>query len=268
MNRQGFVGGSDCVKIMQGHWLELWQIKTGQRESEDLSDNIAVQLGVHTEDFNLTWFEKNHDLEVVNKQLELGATIRDVPVKGTIDGMVPKTHKSKTELSGPHIVEAKHTNSYNTMEGVIEYYMPQVQTYIHLANADGCYLSVIFGNNKWESAYVARNDEYFNSMWAVVSDFWGYVVRGEEPVGVDTPTLSIDRIEVDQMVKRDASQDNAFISSAHDYLANEQAAKAFESAKKNLKDMVGSNEREVYCDLLTIKRDKRGALRITTRDKQ
>jgi predicted phage-related endonuclease len=272
MNRQGFIGGSDCVKIMQGHWLELWQIKTGQRESEDLSDNIAVQLGVYTEDFNLTWFEKNYwgkyqRLKVINKQLELEAKIGGVPVKGTIDGMVPIYLKGN-QLSGPHIIEAKHTNSYNTMEGVIEYYMPQVQTYIQLADADGCYLSVIFGNSKWESAYVARNDEYFNSMWAVVSDFWGYVVRGEEPVGVDTPTLSIDRIEVDQMVKRDASQDNAFISSAHDYLANEQAAKAFESAKKDLKDMVGSNEREVYCDLLTIKRDKRGALRITTRDKQ
>jgi hypothetical protein len=240
-------------------------------DSESLKTSVTTllcSLGFIPKTSICTWFEKNHDLEVVNKQLELGATIRDVPVKGTIDGMVPKIHKSKTELSGPHIVEAKHTNSYNTMEGVIEYYMPQVQTYIQLANADGCYLSVIFGNNKWESAYVARNDEYFNSMWAVVSDFWGYVVRGEEPVGVDTPTLSIDRIEVDQMVKRDASQDNAFISSAHDYLANEQAAKAFESAKKDLKDMVGSNEREVYCDLLTIKRDKRGALRITTRDKQ
>jgi predicted phage-related endonuclease len=268
MNRQGFIGGSDCVKIMQGHWLELWQIKTGQRESEDLSDNIAVQLGIHTEGFNLDWFERHNNLEVINKQVELGSIIRGVPVKGTIDGMVPREHLSKTELSGPHIVEAKHTNAYNSMESVIEYYMPQVQTYIQLANADGCYLSVIFGNNKWESAYVARNDEYFDSMWAVVSDFWGYVVRGEEPVGIDAPTLSIDRIEVDQMVKRDASQDNAFISSAHDYLANEEAAKSFEAAKKNLKEMVGDNEREVYCDLLTIKRDKRGSLRITTRTQQ
>ena len=264
MNRQGFIGGSDCVRIMQGHWLELWQIKTGQREPEDLSDNIAVQLGIHTESFNLDWFERQNNVELIGKQLELGATIGSVPVKGTIDAMVPR----ETETSGLHIVEAKHTNSHNNMESVIEYYMPQVQTYIQLANADGCYLSVIFGNNKWESTYVARNDEYFNSMWAVVSDFWGYVVRGEEPVGVDAPTLSIDAIAVDQMVKRDASKDNAFIASAHDYLANEEAAKAFEAAKKDLKEMVADNEREVYCDLLTIKRDKRGSLRITTRTQQ
>ena len=265
MNRQGFIGGSDCVRIMQGHWLELWQIKTGQREPENLSDNIAVQLGIYTEDFNLNWFEKNYGgFKVINKQLKLEAKIGGVPVKGTIDGMVP-IYLNGHELSGPHIIEAKHTNSHNTMEGVIEYYMPQMQTYIHLADAEGCYLSVIFGNNKWEVAYIARNHKYFDSMWAVVSDFWGYVVRGEEPIGVDAPTLSIDAIAVDQMVKRDASKDNAFIASAHDYLANEEAAKAFEAAKKDLKEMVADNEREVYCDLLTIKRDKRGSLRITTR---
>jgi len=102
-------------------------------------------------------------------------------------------------------------------------------------------------------------------MWAVVSDFWGYVVRNEEPVGVDTPTLSIDSIAVDQMVKRDAQKDNHFISRAVDYIENEEAAKAFEAAKKDLKGMVGNDEREVYCDLLTVKRDKRGSLRITKR---
>ncbi len=27
MNRKGFIGGSDAVKIMRGEWLELWKIK-------------------------------------------------------------------------------------------------------------------------------------------------------------------------------------------------------------------------------------------------
>lgn len=258
MNRIGFIGGSDAVKIMQGDWLGLWQVKTGRAESDDLSDNIAVQLGVHTESFNLGWFEKQNKLSIEGKQATLGATIQDIPTKGTIDGLV---HTD----SGVAVVEAKHTNAQNNMEGVIEYYMPQIQLYAQLANADGVFLSVIFGNNKWESAYVSRNDEYFNSMWAVVSDFWGYVIRDEEPVGIDTPILSTDAISVDQMVKRNASKDNRFVSSAADYIANAQAAKAFEAAKKDLKAMVAANEREVYCDTLTIKRDKGGSLRFTVR---
>ena len=254
MKRTGFIGGSDCVRIMQGNWLELWQVKTGRSEGDDLSRNIAVQLGVCTEDFNLEWFEHEHEAVIHNHQYEYEKNISGVPVKGTVDGMWKRA-----------IIEAKHTNSMNNMDNVIEYYMPQIQTYAHLANADGIWLSVIFGNNKWESAYVRRNEEYFNSMWAVVSDFWGYVVRDEEPVGIEVPSIIIDKIEVDNMVKRDASRDNQFIDAAHTYLEHQDAAKTFEGAKKDLKAMVSSNEREVYCDTLTIKRDKRGALRITAR---
>jgi len=254
MKRTGFIGGSDCVQIMQGRWLELWQVKTGRAQSEDLSNVLAVQLGSWTESFNLNWFEKEYGCILRNHQLELENKIGSVPTKGTVDAMFDRD-----------IVEAKHTNSFNNMDKVIEYYMPQIQLYAHLAKADGIHMSVIFGNSKWESAYVKYNLDYFDSMWAVVSDFWGYVERDEEPVGINTPSLSIDSISVDDMVRRSAQQDNHFISAAHDYTQNEQAAKLFESSKKDLKAMVGDNEREVYCDLLTIKRDKRGALKITTR---
>jgi len=260
MERKGFIGGSDCVKIMQGNWLELWQIKTGKIEPEDLSRNIAVQMGIQTEEFNLLWFAEEYDCTLTGFQKSFEEMIESVPVKGTVDAMVegPLDYRS--------IVEAKHTNAYNTLDKVIEYYMPQLQLYIHLAKAKGANLSVIFGNNKWESAYVSESKEYFNSMWAVVSDFWGYVLRNEEPVGNDQPIqLSIDKVSVDNMVKRDASQDNQFNDAAYTYVTLEADAKAFESAKKQIKSMVGDNEREVYCDHLTAKRDKRGAIRITRR---
>jgi len=264
MERKGFIGGSDCVKIMQGNWLELWQVKTGRVEPEDLSRNIAVQMGVYTEDFNLEWFAHEYGFNLYNKQLTENDMIDGVPAKGTFDGMVYTDNETK--INDAHIVEAKHTNAYNTLDKVIEYYMPQVQLYIELAGAEGAYLSVIFGNNKWESAYVSRNKEYFNSMWAVVSDFWGYVLRDEEPIGNDQPIqLSIDKVSVDNMVKRNATSDNQFVDAAITYIENEAAAKTFESAKKQIKDMVGDNEREVYCDQLTAKRDKRGAIRITRR---
>ena len=46
--------------------------------------------------------------------------------------------------------------------------------------------------------------------------------------------------------------DNEFIS-RYDYI-EQQGAQLFESAKADLKAMVGDDEREVYCDLLTIAR--------------
>ena len=260
MNRVGFIGGSDCVRILQGDWLSLWQVKTGRAESEDLSDNLAVQMGIHTEDFNLRWFEKQNGCVLAHHQLSFEQMIGTVPAKGMIDAMW-----GNTDTQYKSIIEAKHTNDRNSMESITERYMPQIQLYCHLAEATGCYLSVIFGNSRWESAYVSRNKEYFDSMWAVVSDFWGYVLRDEEPVGVDVQEISIDKVAVDNMVRRDASTDNHFISYAHEYIDNQAAAKTFENAKTNLKQMVGNNEREVYCDLLTIKRSKSGSLLFTVR---
>lgn len=262
MNRMGFIGGSDAVRIMQGDWLELWKIKTGRSQGEDLSDNIAVQLGIYTEAFNIGWFEKNCKVTVQDQQRKIITDINDIPIHATVDGRI-LYDEGKFD-----IVEAKHTNSYNNMDSVLEYYMPQIQTYIRAWEAQGAYLTVLFGNNKWEASYVERNDKYFASMWAVVSDFWGYVLRDEEPIDCSIPSISIDQIAVDQMVRRDANKDNAFVDAAHTYIANEDQARAFEGAKKSLKKMISSNEREVYCDLLTVKRSKNGALRITTRNKE
>ena len=235
MNRKGFIGGSDCVKIMQGNWLELWQIKTGRVESDDLSRNIAVQLGSWTEDFNLKWFEQEHDCVLSGHQEELEDMIGTVPAKGMIDARW-----------GSSIVEAKHTNPYKNIDDIIEYYMPQIQLYCYLSDTDGAYFLVIFGNSKWESTYVSYNHKYFNSMWAVVSYFWGYVVRDEEPIGIQTPDISIDKVEVDNIVKRDASTYNQFIDAAITYINGYEHNRVFENAKKDLKNMVDSNEREVY----------------------
>ena len=238
------------------YWYDLWQVKTGRIESEDLSNTLAVQLGVTTEDFNLFWFEKQTGKVVTAHQKEYITTIGTVPVKGTIDGGIRGER---------NIIEAKHTNAFTNMDEQIGRYMPQIQLYMHIANATGAYLSIIFGNSKWEQVHVAYNEEYFNSMWAVVSDFWGYVLRDEEPIGLTPPNVEQYKVPVDSMVVRDATMDNHLTSLAVEYINCEEQARSFERVKKDIKGMVADNEREVFCDYITIKRDKRGSLRITRR---
>ena len=260
MQRQGFIGGSDATTIMQFKWYDLWLVKTGRAEAEDLSDNIAVQLGSHTENFNIKWFEKSTGCFVTKQQKQFKKTIGDVPLVGTVDGIV---------VESAAIIEAKHTNPFNDMNDMIERYMPQIQLYCHVSGAEGCHLSVIFGNSKWQSAFVHYDEEYFNKMMVFIKDFWWHVVNDKEPVGIDTPEdISINHIPVDNMVVRDASTDNAFVDASITYINGLEQNKVFENAKKDLKNMVGSNEREVFCDYLTIKRDKRGSLRISKRSKK
>lgn len=149
-------------------------------------------------------------------------------------------------------------------------YMPQIQFYMWVGQASGCYLSVIFGNRRWESVYVQKDWEYIEHMQVYLAEFWKCVANDEQPYGdlfsKASHPVSIDKIKVDGMVKRDASSDNEFISRCHDYIEQQQSAKLFESAKSDLKAMVADDEREVYCDLLSIKRDKRGSLRITVKE--
>lgn len=255
MERKGFIGGSDCVKILAGDWQELWEVKTGRKESDDLSNNIAVQLGSYTEQFNLDWFAKQHGTKIVETQMEIQFPINGVPAKGLIDGRCGSDNK---------IIEAKHTNSFSTMDDVVVRYMPQVQLYCYLAGTSGCYMSVIFGNSKWESVFVSTDQTYFDTMWSEVTTFWGFVTKDVRPPNRhDIPSIPTDSIPLDNMVKRDASTDNQFMDAAVSYCQGYESNRVFESAKKQLKDLVKENEREVYCDQLKIKRDKRGTLRIT-----
>ena len=264
MNRQGFIGGSDARRIMEGDWHNLWLEKTGRAKSADLSENIAVQLGVWTEAFNVMWFKRHHigfpdsRSDNMSEQKTFESTINEVPCKGTVDGWI---------FSNNQILECKHTYDRNTMESCIRQYMPQIQFYMRLADATHCYLSVIFGNRRWEAVAVARDDTYTDNMMVHIAEFWKCVTSDTEPaVGKQPTSLTTDHIRVDDMVRRDASGDNEFISRAHDFIEAEGMAKSFESAKADLKAMVANDEREVYCDLLTIKRDKRGSLRISVKE--
>ena len=62
--RCSFIGGSDARIIMgddEAALLRLWREKRGEVESQDLSDNLVVQLGKATEELNRHWFERNTD---------------------------------------------------------------------------------------------------------------------------------------------------------------------------------------------------------------
>ena len=149
MNRKGFIGGSDVVRL-QDHskWHEIWEIKTGRKRSVDLSDNLAVQMGVNTEDFNFRWFKKvlghNFGTIDVSTQKKFKEYYAGVPLKGTTDYTIIDS------MGDDFIVECKHTFEANSMYRVREQYMPQVQTYMYLSGVPKCYLSVFFGNNKYD----------------------------------------------------------------------------------------------------------------------
>ncbi|BAQ87774.1 putative phage-type endonuclease (TIGR03033) [uncultured Mediterranean phage uvMED] len=67
-DRKQGIGGSDATKLYNGEWHTLWLEKTGDAEPLDLSHVLPVQMGIHTEPFNIQWFEKQTKLKVSNRQ--------------------------------------------------------------------------------------------------------------------------------------------------------------------------------------------------------
>ena len=99
----------------------------------------------------------------------------------------------------------------------------------------------------------------------MIKDFWEYVTHDTQPQDyVSEIKQSIkDNIPIDGKVKRDASSSNSFSIAVMEYFHNQDAAKLFEQAKKDIKAEMKDNESEIYNDFVSVKRDKRGSIRIT-----
>lgn len=261
--RVGFIGGSDAVKIMSGNWHDLYNEKTGQAQPADLSNLFNVQLGTYTEEFNLAWFEQEYGVQVIDTQPEYKKTIEGIPFKATLDGVIKGVEFVGGKDNRYYGVECKHTSSFKKFDDILAYYYPQIQLYMKVADLPGMYLSVIFGN-QWECKLVAQDEAEWLRMLPIFRDFWSHVIRKEPPVGEmpnELPT-GVQHMTLDNMVARDVSTDNRFIEIQHHYIEHLHDSKIFEECKKELKSYVKPNEREVYTDKLSIKRNKRGALSI------
>ena len=255
-NREDFIRGSDMVSLMQGKWNELYKIKMGHIGRKDLSHLFNVNLGTFTEDFNLQWAEERYEYNFVNKfnvsQTKMYGSIK---LQGSPDGM---------DTDKKVIIECKHTHSRNDMDTVTDFYMPQIQFYLYVTGYKQCLLSVIFGNT-YDAVVVDASDEYQTLMLDRIKMFWECVVHGDEPDDVATVVdkLITNKIPINGKTKRDVSKSNSFTEATNAYMMFEDTAKKFETAKKQLKEEIKPDEAEIYNDVLSIKRDKRGSIRIT-----
>ena len=262
--RRKTIGGSCALKIMNGDWHELWMQKMGYAEQVDLSDVLPVQLGVFTEEFNVKWFERDMQVECKrdaqgNTESRYNFNWAGVPCRGTLD--------AEFEYRGERIgLECKHTNERATMNQQLERYMPQLQMYMKCANLNFMYFANIFGNSRYEYVKVAQDELYQERMHVHLREFWNLVAtETEPPLSMPYINATIDQIPIDDMVARDAGTDNAFMDMANEYIETKAAAKRNAEASKNLKAMVATDEREVYSPVLSIKRDKRGSLRVNVK---
>lgn len=171
-DRKQGIGGSDATKLYKGEWYDLWQEKTGKTEPVDLSDVLPVQMGIHTEDFNIRWFEKQTGLKVSGQQNTFFHEKYPF-MYAHVDGLILDDDKA--------ILECKHTNAFSNPKKVADNYKAQLQHYLMVTGYPKVYVSMFFGNMKYEVMEVSEDIEFQDQLENAEILFWHFVEKKKAP---------------------------------------------------------------------------------------
>ena len=251
LQRRDFVGGSDARIIMgqdEAALLRLWREKRGEVESEDLSGNLVVQLGLATEDLNRRWYETNAGQVLTDIQRHIRHPVLKW-MAATLDGRI--------EATGA-VFEAKFMLPWSfSEEAAAEKYMPQLQHNMWVVANRSAVLSVITGGGKWVEITTHADPLYQHLIVTAERKFWRCVESGEPPrlFGVEPPKPRIEAVRIVDM-----SASNSWAELAGIFRTTRQAFLEHERARVELKALMPEDAKEAIGHGIRAKRSKSGAI--------
>ena len=222
--------------------------KARRGRSEDLSNNLIVQLGAATEHLNRHWYERNTGHVVTEVQRQVFHPVKRW-MAATLDGMVEGTGA---------VFEAKFMLPWSfSEEGAAEKHMAQLQHNMWVTASRMAVLSVITGGGKWVEMTIPADPLYQHLLLTAEKKFWRCVETGETPhlFGVEPPRAKIEAVR-----SVDMSGSNAWAEFAGLFQATRQAAQDHERSRTELKALVPEDAREASGHGLRAKRSKSGAI--------
>jgi predicted phage-related endonuclease len=249
-SRRYFIGGSDSRVVLgndEGALLRLWREKRGEVDPEDLSGNLAVQLGLATENLNRRWYQTQTGKIVTDVQMwRRHPTLRWMAA--TLDGRV----------DGSEVFEAKFMLPWQfSEEAAAEKHAPQLQHNMFVVAARNAVLSVITGGGKWVEIKIHADPLYQHLIVTAERKFWRCVENGEPPTlfGVEPPKPRIEAVRIVDM-----ASSNAWAEFAAAYSRTHATHLEHEQAKSELKSLVPEDAQQAIGHGLRAKRSKSGAI--------
>jgi predicted phage-related endonuclease len=250
------LGGTDAKKIMEGEWTKLWMEKTGRSEPDDLTAIFKVQLGINTEAFNLWWLQQSTDFKL--QFPDVGETFYHPDFKQLL------CHPDAIAISSGDIIDAKHLAPkapWNSEEDVIKRYFWQAQHNMMVLNRSKFWLSIIWGNEFGEPLLIEANPKQQELLLDRELAFWSHVESDTPPM--DPEAEETPEISMDDMRTVDMEGNNAWCDNAIAFLDNQDGAKKFEKAKKEIKESVEADVKHAFGHGVQAKRSKSGSINIT-----
>ena len=251
LNRNAFIGGSDARVIMgedEADLVRLWREKRGEVEPEDLSNNLAVQLGLVTEELNRRWYERNTGHTIKDAQRRIHHPVHQW-MGATLDGLVDP---------GGAVFEAKFMLPWTfSEEAATEKHMAQLQHNMWVSNARFAVLSIITGGGKWVEIMIHADPLYQHLLLTAEKKFWRCVMSGEQPrlFGVEPPRPRLKAVRVVDM-----SSSNSWAELAAAFRRTRSAHQEHEGAKTDLKKLVPEDAKEATGHGLRARRSKSGSI--------
>ena len=252
--RKNRITGSRVAKLVTGSeadMLTLWEIMTGRREEDDLSNVWPVYLGSHTEDLHLNWLERVWG-EPITRRGEFVQSSEHEWAGVTLDGW---------RNGCP--VEVKHVGGREPRDRVITRYYPQCQWQAYCCDAPGVHLSIIEGANEPAVTYLPRDDEHIADLVDRADAFMACVYADVQPIAGSPVTVTLPSQWRTVDLATDTPNWKGEMQVALDEcLVTVESAKRNEDAKASVKKLLPEDVGLVIAGGIQVKRAKNGAVSI------
>lgn len=262
--RRNVITGTDMKRLVNGEWHKLWTEKTGRALPVDLTYIWKPRLGLATEGIHAWWhgFETGDDLLPTPDQPCYFADV-ELPAHYacTFDRWIPGDNCP---------LELKHTNERNSLREAAEYYMPQLQWQIMVSGAERVRFSIICGNSEPVWGYVSRDEDLIKRYRRMADAFWDMLQADLPPPPDQEPDVeavkAAKQVPINGMKAYDFASNNEWCVKAARYVELKPKAEEYKEAEQELRALIPADASELTGAGLKVKRDKRGACRITVQE--
>jgi len=137
---------------------------------------------------------------------------------------------------------------------------------MQVAMMDRAYLSVIFGNMRYEWCEITYDNDYIKMLYEMEDTFWKHhIIKDKEPENIKAEKLInnyTDNIKVNDMIRIDMEKNNEFVANAHTWRETKIPYDQHRAVGKVLKELIPSNCRLAEGGGIKISRTKAGHLTI------
>ena len=184
--RRTGIGGSDASTVAglnpYTSPLELWLVKTGAKEPDDLSDVEKVKWGNILEGPVAEEYACRHGAKIRRKKSVLRSKAHPFML-ANLDRTVnhPGSDDHPAGLGGLEVKTAGLMMAPYWEEGPPDHYQAQVQHYLGVTGLDWFDVAVLIGGQEYKDFTIYRNQEVIDLLISLESRFWSMVEAGIMP---------------------------------------------------------------------------------------